>query len=89
MFEGLNRITSNDNDDFYSISIAHVRLHNREGLGCKKLHYTGGELGPDTLQILCGLHEVYSHIMASDLFTIGLIYHGGCTTESLKVFESV
>ena len=30
---------------------ARVQLHNREGLGCNKLHYTGGELGPNTLHL--------------------------------------
>ena len=32
--------------------ITRVRLHNREGLGFNKLHQTGGELGPNTLQFV-------------------------------------
>ena len=31
--------------------ITRVPLHIREGLGSHKLHYTGGELGPNTLQV--------------------------------------
>ena len=30
--------------------IARVQLQDRKGLGCNKLHYTGGELGSNTLQ---------------------------------------
>ena len=33
----------------FSANIARVLLDNREGLECNKLHYTGGELDPNTL----------------------------------------